>query len=126
MGSLEYPMIDKRALGQKGEEIARKALENEGYRILEKNFRCRQGEIDIIAEEGGVVCFIEVKARSSDSFGLPEEAVTKWKQRKLWTLAVIYLEKNKIKSKDLRFDIVSVDLKTEKARILKNAFEVNF
>ncbi len=52
-------MINKRLLGQRGEEIACKALEKEGYRILEKNFRCRQGEIDIIAEEKGVICFIE-------------------------------------------------------------------
>lgn len=119
-------IMNKRTLGQKGEEIARKALEKDGYRIIEKNFRCKQGEIDIIAEKKGVVCFIEVKARSSESFGLPEEAVTIWKQRRLLAAAYVYLEKKKIKSKDLRFDIVSVDLKNEKARILKNAFEVNY
>jgi putative endonuclease len=119
-------MINKRLLGQRGEEIACKALEKEGYRILEKNFRCRQGEIDIIAEEKGVICFVEVKSRFSESFGLPEEAVTGWKQKKLWTAAVIYLEKKKIKSQDMRFDVVSVDLKSEKAKILKNAFDVKF
>ncbi len=119
-------MINKRLLGQRGEGIACKALEKEGYRILEKNFRCRQGEIDIIAEERGVICFIEVKSRFSESFGLPEEAVTGWKQRKLLTAAVIYLEKKRIKSQDVRFDVVSVDLKTEKARILRNAFDVDF
>ncbi len=53
-------MINKRLLGQRGEEIACKALEKEGYRILDKNFRRRQGEIDIIAEERGVICFVEV------------------------------------------------------------------
>jgi putative endonuclease len=52
-------MSNKRPLGQRGEEIARKALEKGGYRILEKNFRCRHGEIDIIAEEKGVICFVE-------------------------------------------------------------------
>ena len=119
-------MINKRLLGQRGEEIACKALEKEGYRILEKNFRCRQGEIDIIAEEKGVICFVEVKSRFSESFGLPEEAVTGWKHKKLLTVAVIYLEKKRIKSQDMRFDVVSVDLKSEKARILKNAFDVNF
>jgi putative endonuclease len=119
-------MINKKSIGQKGEEIACRALEKEGYHIIEKNFRCRQGEIDIIAEEKGTVCFIEVKSRFSENFGLPEEAVTEWKQRRLWTVAVIYLERKKIKSQDMRFDVVSVDLKNEKARILKNAFEVNF
>src|SRR3989304_3470979 len=119
-------MIDKKSLGQKGGEMVLKALEREGTRIMRKNFRCKQGEIDIIAEKKGVVCFIEVKARSSESFGLPEEAVTIWKQRRLLAAAYVYLEKKKIKSKDLRFDIVSVDLNNENARILKNAFEVNY
>jgi putative endonuclease len=118
-------MIDKKFLGQKGEEIACKALEKDGYRIMEKNFRCKHGEIDIIAEKKDVICFIEVKARSSESFGLPEEAVTNWKRRRLLAAAYIYLENKKIKSKDMRFDIVSVDLNSGKARILKNAFEVN-
>jgi putative endonuclease len=118
--------INKRLLGQRGEEIACKALEKEGYHILDKNFRCRQGEIDIIAEERGVICFVEVKSRFSESFGLPVEAVTGRKQKKLLAAAVIYLEKKKIKSQDLRFDVVSIDLKTEKASILKNAFDVNF
>lgn len=119
-------MKGKKAFGQKGEEIACKALEQGGYRIIEKNFRCRQGEIDIIAEEKGTLCFVEVKARSSEKFGLPEEAVTRWKQKKLLTVAVIYLEIKKIKSQDMRFDIVSVDLKTEKTKIIQNAFEVDF
>lgn len=119
-------MTNKRLLGQRGEEIACNALEKGGYRILEKNFRCKQGEIDIIAEEKGVICFVEVKSRFSEGFGLPEEAVTVWKQKKLLTAAVIYLERKKIKSQDMRFDIVSVDLRSEKARILKNAFDVNF
>ncbi len=118
-------MIDKKALGQKGEEIARKALEKDGYRILEKNFRCRQGEIDIVAEKKGVICFIEVKSRSSESFGLPEEAVTHWKQKRLLAVAYVYLGNKEVKSKDTRFDVVSVDLKNEKVRILKNAFEVD-
>jgi len=119
-------MVDKNSIGQRGEEVASKALEREGYRIIEKNFRCRQGEIDIIAEDKGTLCFVEVKARSSEKFGLPEEAVTRWKQKKLFTVAVFYLEKKRIKSRDLRFDIVSVDIKTEKTRIIQNAFEVDF
>ena len=84
------------------------------------------GEIDIIAEDRkGVLCFVEVKAKSSDSFGLPEEAVTIRKQRNLLLAAFNYIESKKVKSKDMRFDIVSVDLLSGKTRIIKNAFEVN-
>lgn len=119
-------MVDRKALGLKGEEIACMALKREGYRIIEKNFRCRQGEIDIIAEDDKTLCFIEVKARSSQNFGPPEESVTKWKQKKLYAVAFVYLGKMKIKPQDMRFDIVSVDLKNENARVLKNAFDVNY
>lgn len=117
--------MDRKSLGQKGEDIACKALKRDKYKILEKNYRCRQGEIDIIAEDrGGVLCFIEVKAKSSESFGLPEEAVTVWKQKKLLAAAFKYIESKGIKSKDMRFDIVSVDLADNKSRTIKNAFEV--
>ena len=119
-------MFDRKTQGKKGEKIACRALKEQGYRIIEKNFRCRQGEIDIIAEDKATICFIEVKARYSQNFGSPEESVTKWKQRKLFIVAAIYLEKMVIKPQDMRFDIVSVDLKNESARILKNAFEVNY
>lgn len=119
-------MFNRKTLGQKGEEIACRALKKQGYRIIEKNFRCRQGEIDIIAEDKATLCFIEVKARYSQNFGSPEESVTKRKQGKLYAAAAIYLGKMITKPQDMRFDIVSVDLKNESARVLKNAFEVNY
>ena len=119
-------MNHKKTVGQLGEEIASNALEKEGYRILEKNFSCKQGELDIIAEDKGVICFVEVKARTSEDYGLPEEAVTYWKKRKLLIVAHVYVEKKKIKERDMRFDIVSVNLNTHETRILKNAFEVEY
>ncbi|HSE83754.1 MAG TPA: YraN family protein [Thermodesulfobacteriota bacterium] len=119
-------MFDRKTLGQKGEKIACRALKKQGYRIIKKNFRCRQGEIDIIAEDSATLCFIEVKSRYSQNFGLPEESVTKRKQGKLYAVAAIYLERVKTKPQDMRFDIVSVDLKNESARVLKNAFEVSY
>jgi putative endonuclease len=119
------PMTSKKTVGQRGEEIACKALKKRGYRILDKNFSCRQGELDIVAEDNDVVCFIEVKARSYEDYGLPEEAVTHWKKRKLLNTAFVYIEKKKIKDRDMRFDIISVDLKTREARILKDAFEAD-
>jgi len=107
--------------------LACKFLKKDKYKILEKNYRCRQGEIDIIAEDRkGVLCFVEVKARSTEDFGLPIEAVTHFKQKRLLATAFIYLESKKIKSKDMRFDIVSVDLVNEETEILKNAFDVNY
>lgn len=119
------PVTDRKTEGQRGEEIACKALKKRGYRILDKNFSCRHGELDIVAEDNDVVCFIEVKSRSSENYGLPEEAVTRWKKRKLLNTAFVYIEKKNIKDRDMRFDIISVDLKTRKARILKDAFDAD-
>ncbi|TFG75430.1 MAG: YraN family protein [Thermodesulfobacteriales bacterium] len=118
---------DSRSSGRRGEDLACKFLKKDKYKILEKNFSCRQGEIDIIAEDRkGVLCFVEVKARSRQDYGLPIEAVTHSKQKKLLATAFIYLETNKMESKDMRFDIVSVDLISEEAQIIKNAFDVNY
>jgi len=118
---------NSRSAGKKGEDLACKFLKKDKYKILEKNFSCRQGEIDIIAEDrNGVLCFVEVKARSTEDYGLPVEAVTHSKQKRLLATAFIYLENKKIKSKDMRFDIVSVDLVNEESQIIKNAFDVNY
>jgi len=118
---------DSRSAGRKGEDLACRFLKKDKYKILEKNFRCRQGEIDIIAEDRkGVLCFVEVKARSSEDFGLPIEAVTHRKQKKLLATAFIYLENKNIQSRDMRFDIVSVDLNNQESKIIKNAFDVNY
>lgn len=122
-----YKMKDSRSIGKHGEEIASKALEKNKYRILERNFRCRQGEIDIIAEDkDGVLCFIEVKSRSSDAFGRPEEVVNSHKQRRLTAAAYVYLEKNRLELRDMRFDIVSVNLNSAQCDIIKSAFEVGY
>ena len=120
-------MKDSRIIGKRGEDIAVKALKKKKYKILERNFRCKQGEIDIIAEDsGGTLCFVEVKARSSNAYGTPEEVVNKHKQRRLTEAAYVYLQKNRLELRDMRFDIVSVDLGSGETRILKNAFEVSY
>ena len=86
---------DSGSRGRRGEVLACKHLKKNKYKILEKNFRVRQGEIDIIAEDKkGVLCFVEVKARSRDDYGLPVEAVTRHKQKRLLTAAYLYLEDN--------------------------------
>ena len=73
-----------------------------------------------------MLCFVEVKARSRDDYGLPVEAVTRHKQKRLLTAAYLYLEDNQIQSRDMRFDVVSVDLNSEDAEIIKNDFDVNY
>lgn len=106
-----------------GESIACRFLKKNGYKILEKNHRCRYGEIDIIAREKEALCFIEVKSRKSTRFGLPEEYVDARKQKKLLKTAMSYLRKNENPDIDMRFDVISVDLKKNTCRNIKNAFD---
>lgn len=73
-----------------------------------------------------MLCFVEVKARSRTDYGNPEEAVTRYKQKRLLAAAFNYLESKKIGSKDMRFDVVSVDLNNDEIKIIKNAFDVNY
>ncbi|MEW6145829.1 MAG: YraN family protein [Thermodesulfobacteriota bacterium] len=117
---------DRKSLGKKGEDIACRALKKDRYRVLEKNYRCRQGEIDIIAEDKkGVLCFVEVKAKSSVDFGLPEEAVTRRKQGRIQAAAYSYIESRELGPRPMRFDVVSVDLVSQTSRIIKDAFEAD-
>lgn len=118
-------MPAKRALGRKGEEIACRELKKMGYKVIEKNFRCREGEIDIIAEHGGYICFIEVKARSTREFGMPEESVTLAKRRRIILAASFFLQERGATCENIRFDVASVDLKERSVRILANAFDAD-
>src|SRR5262245_30679215 len=91
------------------EAVAEEALEREGYRIVERNWRCIGGEIDRIAWEGDVLCFVEVRARSTDAFGSPAGTITVQKQRKLAAVATAYLGRYGPRSKPpARFDVVSI------------------
>ncbi|HKM40245.1 MAG TPA: YraN family protein, partial [bacterium] len=84
-----------KTVGKQGEEFAQRYLARLGYRIIERNFSCPIGEIDLIAQDGNTLVFIEVKTRSSLRFGLPEEAVTRTKQQKLRNVASYYLQRIK-------------------------------
>lgn len=95
-------------LGLQGEKLALAYLSGLGYRFLAKNYRCRLGEIDLIMEEGPVLVFIEVKARRSTLYGLPQEAVGRAKQAKIRRLAQYYLVTMNIKEQQLRFDVVAI------------------
>jgi putative endonuclease len=97
-----------RGAGWDWERTAARALERAGYRILERNFRARAGEIDVVAEEGEVLCFVEVKGRRSVAFGAPAESVTAEKQRRLIRAARAWLAKSRGPERTCRFDVVSV------------------
>ena len=114
-----------RGAGYDWERAAERALKSEGYRILERNFSTRAGEIDFVAEEGGVLCFVEVKGRSADAFGSPAEAVTPEKQRRLMRAAGAYLARRRGPEPVCRFDVVAIlerPGETARIEILRDAF----
>jgi putative endonuclease len=96
------------ALGGFGEQIAVRYLTDAGLRVLDRNWRCRDGELDIVAREGDALVFCEVKTRRGVGFGHPVEAVTPAKQRRLRTLAQRWLAAHEEHAPDLRFDVVGV------------------
>jgi putative endonuclease len=98
----------RQAVGTLGEQAACAALEGQGYRILHRNYRVRGGELDIVCEKDGTLVFCEVKTRTSAVFGLPEEAITVTKRRRLRRLALEYLQREGLRAPKLRFDVVSV------------------
>jgi putative endonuclease len=110
-------------LGKKGENASVEFLKRQGYKIIERNYRCSLGEIDVIAKDKDVLCFVEVKTRKTETYGLPEEAVDWHKQRKLTKVALTYVKEKKIYKQDLRFDVVSVY--PDHIELIKNAFIVN-
>ena len=95
-------------LGVVGEELAHQFLSEHGYKILLKNYECALGEIDFIAKESGALVFIEVKTRSSEAMGRPEESVTFQKRRQIVKTAQYYLKRYGIQSAPCRFDVVAV------------------
>ncbi len=115
--------MDKAAIGKFGEDLACDFLKREGYKIIERNFRIRGGEIDIIALESGVLVYIEVKTRSNHDFGLPEEAVTYHKLKFLERASKFYRVNRRNLPLQERIDVVSVDLSTStpSIKLIKNA-----
>jgi len=101
--------MNKRAQGTKGEDRAVAFLRKKGSRILDRNYRFERGEIDIVAEDNGVLVFVEVKARSSKTFGEPEDAVTESKQRQIKKIAEGYLYEHHLFDKACRFDVIAIE-----------------
>lgn len=123
---MDYSKIQKlnhKELGNWGEEIAAKYLQEQGYLIQEKNYRCKQGEIDLIAQDARVLVFIEVKTRRNSIYGLPQEAIDQRKINRLYMVAQNYLYINKLVNQNCRFDVVNILFKDKKYEVdvIKNA-----
>ena len=115
--------MNRQEKGSAGETVAARYLMQQGLRILERNFHTRYGEIDLIAQEGKTVVFIEVKTRGGAAYGRPAEAVTASKQKKLRIAAALYLQQYMTEEIPVRFDVIEV-FWTERPMIhhIKNAF----
>ena len=98
----------RRALGQLGEDMAARHLQRLGYVILERNYRCPQGEVDIVARDGERLAFVEVRARRGTAFGTPKESVTARKQARLATVARNYLQEHNCSDVDWGIDVVAL------------------
>lgn len=112
---------NKRQIGKEKERLAGAYLEKNGYKIIEYNYRCKQGEIDIIAKDEEYLVFCEVKYRSSAKSGTPFEAVDYKKQRIISRCALFYVTERSMEYLPCRFDVVGVTDKD--VQVLKNAFE---
>ncbi len=112
-------MYFRKRIGKLGEDIACHYLENNNYHIIERNFLCRQGEIDIIAKDKTKIelVFIEVKTRSNLKYGIPAEAVTKKKQKNLKQAIKYYLYKKHIENLAIRIDVIEVQIRKEDYKI---------
>lgn len=97
-------------LGDEGEELAVAYLTRKGYRIVERNFRCKGGEVDIVARDGATLVFVEVKTRRDLSYGPPQLAVTPFKQRQISKAALTWLARAKKPDAAARFDVVAITL----------------
>jgi len=117
--------MTNKELGRWGEQLAYKFLMEAGFSILECNYRCRFGEIDLVASTRNELIFVEVKTRTSVNYGLPVEAVNARKRAKYHLLASFYLNHKKLYNYDLRFDVVEIMLGSEgsyKINHIMNAF----
>ena len=113
------------ALGKTGEDLACRELERRGYAIIARRYRCRLGEIDIVARDGGTLVFVEVKAREGRAFGDAAEAITGMKRRRIAALAVDYMMRHHLSDCRCRFDVVTIHLDSgaPSVEVFQNAFD---
>lgn len=110
-------MYARHLIGRNGEDEAVKYLEKNGYEIIERNFLCRQGEIDIIALDEKYIVFFEIKARTSTEYGLPSESVTERKLKHMKKAIQYYLYKRNLENENIRVDAIEVYVQNDKYKI---------
>jgi len=118
-------MMTKKELGAWGESVASEQIARRGFVLLEKNFRCRIGEVDIVAMDNKTLTFIEVKTRTSLDFGFPSEAINPSKKHKYHQIALSYINHKRFKDIEIRFDVIEILLSKNGSYTvnhIKNAF----
>lgn len=116
-------------VGRRGEDLAAAFLEKSGFAIIERNFRCKGGEVDIVAREGKTLVFVEVKSRKTLTYGLPQLAVTPFKQRQISKAALTWLARNHKHDSPARFDVIAILLNNNyhhQIEHIKNAFDLAY
>jgi putative endonuclease len=116
---------DRQNLGLQGEDVAVRELQRRGYAILARRYRTRFGEIDIVAQDGASIVFVEVKARRSSRFGTAAESVSFSKQRRIAAMALDYLARSNRLNEPCRFDVVAIDglgASRFDVQVIQNAF----
>jgi putative endonuclease len=118
----------RKELGKKGEELAIRFLKKKGYRMIEKNYVCKMGEMDLIAREKDTLVFIEVKTRTSTTFGPPQLAVNPKKQSQMSKVALHFLKEKRLEDVKARFDVVAILLgpKGEEIELINDAFDLQY
>lgn len=116
----------RQLLGKEGERVAEQYLRKKGYRVVERNYRCSAGEVDLIVLDRRVIVFVEVKTRTDHRFGTPLEAVEFRKQHKMIQAAQFFLSQKKLHQRDARFDVVGISWPGGEPLVehVQNAFEL--
>jgi len=114
-------------IGNYGEDTAVKFLQKNKYKIIEQNYSCKFGEIDIIAKDKNILVFVEVKSRTNEKYGTPGMAVNYYKKKNIINTAKHYIMKNKLQNEFCRFDVVEVFVTDDdnNIRLIKNAFMIS-
>jgi len=116
----------RQILGARGERLAARHLRRQGYAIVQRNYRCRHGEIDLVALDGGVLVFVEVKTRAQSRFGTPLAAVDRRKQAQVARVAREFVRQHRLYDRAIRFDVVGVRRRgwSWEIELVRDAFEV--
>jgi putative endonuclease len=115
-----------KTLGAQGEELAVKYLRKQGYKVIQRNYQCRWGEIDLVARDKDTLSFVEIKSRSSSDFGLPQDSVDRFKQERIIQVAKAFMAEHHLNETiPARFDVVAIRLTPSgpEMELIKDAFQ---